>query len=147
LIVLPRSLVPRFLSLVEYRIKALRPGKDVSSLISQQPIARLESLLSKAESEGARILHGGKRFAHPDRPHGAYFEPTLVVDVKMDMDIAKEELFAPVMSVVAYDTVDEAIGWLNASRFGLGASVFGNNKKECQNVAGRLQCGMVSINE
>jgi acyl-CoA reductase-like NAD-dependent aldehyde dehydrogenase len=139
--------LPRFLALVENRIKALRPGKDVSSLISQQPIARLESLLAKAESEGARIIHGGKRYHHPDRPHGAYFTPTLVVDVTMDMDIAKEELFAPVMSVVGYDTVDEAIGWLNNSRFGLGASVFGNDKRECQEVASRLECGMVSINE
>ena len=139
--------MPRFLSLVENKIKALRPGKDVSSLISQQPIARLESLLAKAVSEGAKIIHGGKRFSHPDRPHGAYFTPTLVVDVTMDMDIAKEELFAPVMSVVGYETVDEAIVLLNASRFGLGASVFGNNKKECQEVASRLECGMVSINE
>jgi acyl-CoA reductase-like NAD-dependent aldehyde dehydrogenase len=132
---------------VENKIRALRPSKDVSSLISQQPIPRLEKLLAKAVSEGAKLIHGGKRFNHPDRPHGAYFTPTLVVDVTMDMDIAKEELFAPVMSVVGYETVDEAIGWLNASRFGLGASVFGNDKKECQGVASRLECGMVSINE
>lgn len=65
----------------------------------------------------------------------------------MEMEIAQEELFAPVMSVVCYDTVDEAVGWLNASRFGLGASVFGSNQRECEGVAKRLQCGMVSINE
>ena len=65
----------------------------------------------------------------------------------MDMDIAAEELFAPIMTVVCYDDVDEAVKRLNESRFGLGASVYGANRKECHDVARRLQCGMVSINE
>jgi acyl-CoA reductase-like NAD-dependent aldehyde dehydrogenase len=136
-----------FLDLIEPRVKALRPGTDVGSLISHTPIARLESLLSKAEKAGAQIRVGGKRYSHPEYPSAAYFQPTLVVDVTMDMDIANEELFAPVMSVVCYDDVDEAIGWLNESRFGLGSSVFGRNKSECERVAGQLKCGMVSINE
>ena len=129
------------------RIQSLRPGIDVGSLISHDPIPRLSSILAAAASSGARILVGGKQYHHPDYPDAAYFEPTLVVDVRMDMDIAREELFAPVMSVVPYDDVDEAFGWLNASRFGLGAGVYGPDKAECRRVAGKLECGMVSINE
>lgn len=144
---LPRTLLSRFLGLVEKRIKALRPGHDVGSLISSQPIERLERMLDAAVKQGARIVAGGKRYTHPDRPHAAYFQPTLVVDATMDMDIVRQELFAPVMTVVCYDTVEEAIDMLNAGRYGLGASVFGNDKRECQQVAARLQCGMVSINE
>ena len=65
----------------------------------------------------------------------------------MNMDVAKNELFAPVMSIVPYDSVDEMVNLLNRSRFGLGAGVYGETKAECQRVAGLLQCGMVAINE
>lgn len=70
-----------------------------------------------------------------------------MIDVTMDMDIAKEELFAPIMTVVCYDEVDEAVKRLNESRFGLGAGVYGSNKAECERVAAKLECGMVSLNE
>lgn len=65
----------------------------------------------------------------------------------MEMNIAQEELFAPVMTVVCYDEVDEAVRWLNESRFGLGAGVYGADRVECERVAAKLQCGMVSMNE
>lgn len=145
----PASLYDRFLSLVTERVRTLRPGTDVGSLISSTPIPRLTQLLKSAESAGARILAGGKPFTHPDFPQGSYIEPTLVVDVSMGMEIANTELFAPVMTVVKYedDKVDEAVEWLNKSRFGLGAGVYGRDRKECRRVAGLLQCGMVAINE
>ncbi|WVQ84432.1 hypothetical protein IAT38_006584 [Cryptococcus sp. DSM 104549] len=142
-----RSQYDHFLSIMTPRVRALQPGHDVGSLISHSPIPRLLSLLSSATSSGARILAGGNTFSHPVHPQGAYFEPTLVVDVTMDMEIAKEELFAPVMTVVPYDDVDEAVGWLNKGRFGLGAGVYGRDKGECRRVAGKLECGMVAINE
>ncbi|ORY34610.1 putative meiotic recombination-related protein [Naematelia encephala] len=147
LFLVPRSLYPKFIAIVEPRVRALRLGMDVGSLISHTPIKRLESLLESATQAGARVLVGGKQYHHPDHPHGAYYEPTLVVDVNMDMGIANEELFAPVMTVVPYDDVDEALGWLNGSRFGLGAGVYGEDRRECERVAGLLQCGMVSIND
>ena len=63
------------------------------------------------------------------------------------MTVAQNELFAPVMSIIPYDSVDEVIQHLNKSRFGLGAGVYGENKAECERVAQALECGMVSINE
>lgn len=129
------------------RIRSLRPGVDVGSLISHKPISRLTNLLASATQSGARIIVGGKQYRHADHPEGAYFEPTLITDVTMDMDIATEELFAPIMTVVCYDTLDEAVRWLNDSRFGLGAGVYGADRLKCERVAERLQCGMVSINE
>ncbi|WVQ77511.1 hypothetical protein IAR50_007197 [Cryptococcus sp. DSM 104548] len=142
-----RSQYARFLEILTPRVRALRPGKDVGSLISHLPIPKLESLLSSAVSSGARVLAGGKQFVHPDYPEGAYFEPTLVVDVKMNMELAKEELFAPVMTVVPYDNVDEAVSWLSNSRFGLGGGVYGKDRAQCRSVAERLECGMVAIND
>lgn len=63
------------------------------------------------------------------------------------MQIAQEELFAPVFLVIAYDTVPEAVALANGTRYGLGSSVFGNDKRECFDVASKMQAGMVNINE
>ncbi|WWC65740.1 uncharacterized protein I303_108362 [Kwoniella dejecticola CBS 10117] len=142
-----RSQYSRFIEIMEPRIKALRPGTDAGSLISHAPISKLEGILASAVKSGAKILAGGKRHIHPEYPQAAYFEPTLVVDVNMDMEIAQEELFAPVMTVIPYDDVSEAVRWLNKSRYGLGAGVYGKNKTECEKVAQKLECGMVAINE
>jgi acyl-CoA reductase-like NAD-dependent aldehyde dehydrogenase len=149
LFLVPSSLHTPFISSLLPRVQSLRVGTDIGSIISHTPIARLEALLAEAVSQGARVLCGGKRYHHPDYPHGAYFEPTMVVDVTMDMRIAQEELFAPVMTVVKYedDHVDQAVQWLREGRYGLGASVWGNDRDECRRVAGMMECGMVSINE
>lgn len=143
----PRKLQQRFLDIMTPRIQALRLGIDVGSLISHTPIPRLEKLIASAKADGARVLVGGSQYHHPDRPQGAYFSPTLIADVRMDMDLAREELFAPVMTVVPYDDVDEALAWLRGSRFGLGGGVYGAGRDECMRVANELQCGMVSLNE
>ena len=147
LILVPRPKYQLLIDLLVPRVKALRSGTDVGSLFSSAPISKLEDILTSASSQGAQVLAGGKSFEHPDHPGASYFQPTLVGEVKMDMDIARTELFAPVMSVVPYDTVDQAVEWLNKSRFGLGAGVYGNDKAECRRVAGLLECGMVSVNE
>ena len=147
LVFVPRSLYDPLIALIRPRVQALRPGTDVGSLFSSVPITKLEKIIQSAEKQGAEILAGGKRYIHPEYPEASYFEPTLVGNVSMDMDIAQTELFAPVMSVVPYDSVDEAVEWLNNSRFGLGAGVYGNDLKECRRVAAALEVGMVSINE
>ena len=143
----PRSHYQTLISVLQPRIAALRVGTDVGSLISYDRITRLTEICENAKTAGADILSGGQAFDGLSETEGSYFQPTLVGNVKMDMEIAQEELFAPVMSVVPYDDVDEAVEWLNTSRFGLGAGVYGNDRAECRRVAKKLQCGMVSINE
>ncbi|BEJ11711.1 hypothetical protein CspHIS471_0201710 [Cutaneotrichosporon sp. HIS471] len=147
LFLVPRVRQEEFIDLLLPRVKALRVGTDVGALISHAPIARLERLVKDAEASGARILTGGAQYIHPDKTQGAYFAPTLLADVSLDMEIAREELFAPVMTVVPYDDIDEALAKLRAARFGLGGSVYGASRKECMHVAQSLQCGMVSLND
>ena len=144
---MPRSLYPEFVATVYPRVQSLRLGTDVGCLISKAPVEKLQRILAAAVKDGAKVLVGGKPRSDIEAHKGSYFEPTIVVDVTMDMEIAKEELFAPVMTVVPYDTVDEAVEWLNKGRFGLGASVWGSNRAQARMVAGKLQCGMVAINE
>jgi acyl-CoA reductase-like NAD-dependent aldehyde dehydrogenase len=147
LFLVPRARQQEFIDLLLPRVQALRVGTDVGALISHAPIKRLEKLIQAAQAGGARLLAGGAQYSHPDKPEGAYFAPTLIADVSLDMEIAREELFAPVMTVVPYDNVDEALAKLRTARFGLGGSVYGKSRKECMHVAKELQCGMVSLNE
>lgn len=121
---------------------------DVGACISDRNFGRLEDLVSSAVSQGARLIHGGKRITnHPIHPQGHYFAPTLLVDVTPSMQIAQEECFAPIMLVLKYSDLDEAIEIANGSRFGLGASVYGSNKSEAKYVASKLKVGMVAIND
>jgi acyl-CoA reductase-like NAD-dependent aldehyde dehydrogenase len=123
------------------------PTVDCGSMISSRLFGELESTLTSAEKQGARILVGGKRLDHPVWKSGHYFQPTLIVDVTADMDIAQTELFAPVMTVMPYDTVQEAVAIANSTRYGLGSAVFGNDRTECRQVAAAMKTGMVAINE
>lgn len=64
---------------------------DCGAMISSRLLSQLENTLEKAEKQGARVVVGGKRYSHPDWPEGHYFQPTLIADVKPDMDVAKHE--------------------------------------------------------
>ncbi|GAA5824733.1 hypothetical protein JCM5353_004423 [Sporobolomyces roseus] len=152
------SLYDSFVSEATTRIKDLKLGDvlspnandrqiDVGAMVTDRLFDALEGLIEDAVKNGARCLVGGKR-ASPDLVGaGHYFQPTLLVDVKPEMAIAQQEIFAPVMTVLKYDTLDEAVALANGTRYGLGASVFGRSKKDCRYVMDRLECGMVCSND
>ncbi|KAF8506648.1 Aldedh-domain-containing protein [Russula emetica] len=122
-------------------------GVDVGSMISHERFQNLQDIVEAADRQGAHVELGGRRRDHPYLTNGAFFEPTVIGEVQRDMDIVKQELFAPIALVMPYDTIEDAIEIVNESRFALGASVFGPEKYECLHVAKRLHCGMVSIND
>nr|BAV14024.1 aldehyde dehydrogenase [Pholiota microspora] len=119
---------------------------DGGSMISGDRFRGLEKLIQDA-SEGNAYVIGGEEYKHVYHEHGYYFQPTVVGPVDSTMDIANQELFAPVALLMPYETVDEAIDIANGTHFGLGASVFGPDQEECLKVAKELECGMVSIND
>jgi acyl-CoA reductase-like NAD-dependent aldehyde dehydrogenase len=139
---------------------------DVGAMVTDRLFDELEGLIADAVKMGARCLVGGKRFVNEEFPSGHYFSPTLLVDVWVspyseqagneaerlcsrrtpDMAIANQEIFAPVMTVLKFDTKDEAIAIANGTRYGLGASVFGRSKVDCRYVVERLEAGMVCTN-
>lgn len=82
------------------RVAQLQPGRDVGAMINGARLLQLEKLVDDAVKQGARLLVGGKQYRHPQKAHGHYFEPTLLADVTMDMDIAKQECFAPIMLIM-----------------------------------------------
>ncbi|KAK4704146.1 hypothetical protein P7C70_g2068, partial [Phenoliferia sp. Uapishka_3] len=133
-----------FISTMEPLVRSLVLGHDVGAMVSDRLIPRLEELVQLAVKDGARLISGGKRGKVGEG--GSWFEPTLLVDVEEGMDIAREEAFAPIMLVMkAYNTA-HAIRIANGTRYGLGASVFGRDQKECRLVVDSLKCGMVCTN-
>ncbi|KAI0059465.1 Aldedh-domain-containing protein [Artomyces pyxidatus] len=122
-------------------------GVDMGSMISQERFQTLTDLIAKAKSQGARVEIGGGRLEHPYLTFGAFFQPTVVGDVTPEMDIAQNELFAPVAVIMPYDDIEEAIEIANGTSYALGASVFGPDKYQCLQVAKALECGMVAVND
>ncbi|BGP20001.1 hypothetical protein JCM10213_006779 [Rhodosporidiobolus nylandii] len=152
------SLYDTFVSDMSARISDLRPGDvlspsaaskriDVGAMVTDRLFDQLESLIEEAVKQGARCLVGGKRARIEDVGPGHYFQPTLLVDVTPTMAIAQQEIFAPVMTVLKYNTLEEAVNVANGTRYGLGASVFGRDKKQCRRIMERLDVGMVCSND
>ena len=114
-------------------------------LISERQRAKVEGLVATALSEGAVVVRGGRRPEHLRR--GYFYEPTVLVGVGEDDTIAQQEVFGPVLSVIAYDGGDdEAVRIANNSVFGLSGAVASADTERARAVARRIRTGTVSVN-
>jgi aldehyde dehydrogenase (NAD+) len=121
------------------------PKTAVGPMVSQKQYERVQSYIRKGIEEGAEVLVGGE--GHPQGFEAGYFvKPTVFVNVNNDMTIAQEEIFGPVLSVIAYDSEDDAIRIANDSNYGLHASVLGTDLQRARRVASQLRAGRVVIN-
>ncbi|WP_458688653.1 aldehyde dehydrogenase [Nocardia tengchongensis] len=119
------------------------PAAQLGPLISQAQRERVEGYIAKGKDEGARLIRGGGRPA--DLP-GWYVQPTVFADVNNAMTIAREEIFGPVLSVLPYDTEDEAIAIANDSDYGLAGSVWTTDIEHGATVASKVRTGTYAIN-
>jgi aldehyde dehydrogenase (NAD+) len=121
------------------------PKTAVGPMVSQKQYERVQSYIRKGIEEGAEVLVGGE--GHPEGLNAGYFvKPTVFVNVKNDMAIAREEIFGPVLSVIAYDSEDDAVRIANDSNYGLHAAVLGTDLQRARRVASQLRAGRVVIN-
>ncbi len=121
------------------------PKTAIGPMVSQKQYERVQSYIRKGVAEGAEVLAGGE--GHPEGLEAGYFvKPTVFVNVKNDMAIAREEIFGPVLCVIAYDSEDEAIRIANDSKYGLHASVLGTDLQRARRVASQIRSGRVVIN-
>jgi aldehyde dehydrogenase (NAD+) len=121
------------------------PNIVVGPMVSQKQYERVESCIRKGIEEGAEVLVGGE--GHPEGLEAGFFvKPTVFVNVKNDMTIAQEEIFGPVLCVIAYDSEEEAIRIANDSKYGLHAAVIGSDLQRARRVASQLRTGRVVIN-
>src|SRR6476661_2314365 len=121
------------------------PRTAVGPMVSQKQYERVQSYIRKGIDEGAEVLVGGE--GHPPGLEAGYFvKPTVFVNVKNDMTIAQEEIFGPVLCVIAYDSEDEAIRIANDSKYGLHSCVLGTDLQRARRVASQIRAGRVVIN-
>lgn len=119
---------------------------DIGPVVSRAQFDKIQRLIATGISEGATLIAGG-----PGRPAGLktgfYVRPTVFADVSNKMTIAREEIFGPVLCVIGYDSVDEAIAIANDSEYGLAGYIQGTDDDLIAEVASRLRVGQVLVNQ
>ena len=116
---------------------------DIAPLIFERQVETIQAQVDDALAKGANCLLGGK----PVHAGGIWYPPTLLTNVNHDMLIMQDETFGPVIPVVIYGDVEEAVALANDSAFGLSAAVFSADADAAKAVAERLQVGAISIND
>lgn len=148
-LLIPREDKEKIEAQMKEMVKAYAAGDPTDPKVLVGPVAskaqyrKISEYIQKGIDEGATILAGGMP-APAD--HGYYIQPTIFTDVKNTMSIARDEIFGPVLCVIPYDTVDEAVEIANDTRYGLNAAVWGP-KEEAIAVGRRIQAGNVYIND
>lgn len=117
---------------------------DMSSLVSKSQIDKISEMVEFAKKEGAEVLVGGKRHEKFDR--GYFYEPTLLTNVSQQSEIIQEEVFGPVLPVMKFDTLDEAIALSNDCQYGLTSSIFSENYNNIMRATNGLHFGETYVN-
>jgi len=120
------------------------PGAPMGAMVDEGQMQRVLSYIEKGKAEGARLALGGERVM--TETGGYYVAPTVFDDVAHEMTISKEEIFGPVLSVIAFDDEKEAIRIANDTDFGLAAGVWTSNLSRGHRVAKKLRAGSVWVN-
>jgi aldehyde dehydrogenase (NAD+) len=123
---------------------SLDPATQVGPMASARQRDRVEGYIERGRAEGGRIIAGGGR--PPEQDHGWFVQPTIFAGVDNSDTIAREEIFGPVLAVIPYDDVDDAVAIANDSEFGLGGSVWSRDIERANEVARRVQTGSIGIN-
>jgi betaine-aldehyde dehydrogenase len=148
----PRALLPAFEAAVLQRVKRIRIGDPLDKATNFGPLAsfghmeKVLALIETGKAEGARLLTGGARASAKELARGAYVLPTVFTDCRDDMTIVREEIFGPVMSLLAYDEESEAVRRANDTLYGLAAGVVSRDISRAHRLIHRLEAGICWIN-
>ncbi len=148
-LLVPRSHINQFTDQLQDLFENLVVGDprdsrtDIGPLATPAQLKRSMHAVEQARQDGATIRTGGQ--AWPGATRGFYYEPTLITHVTNDMPVAREEIFGPVIAVIAYDNEDEAIAMANDSPYGLSGSVWSSDQDRALRVASRLKTGTVGL--
>ena len=147
-----RSIHDEVVSRVAERAATIRLGDPLAAETEMGPIAfaeqldKVSSYVDIARSEGANVHCGGRRPDAVDLAGGYFYEPTILTGVDNHMRVAEDEIFGPVLSVIAFDTEAEALEIANDTRYGLAAGIWTNDVRRAHRVAHGVKAGMVWIN-
>jgi len=122
-----------------------QPGDHFGPLVSKIQFEKVQSLIQAGIDEGARLVTGG--LGKPaGLESGYYVRPTVFADVSNDMSIAQQEIFGPVLSIIPFDTEEDAVRIANDTPYGLSNYIQSQDAEKCQRIARKLRSGMVDIN-
>ena len=154
-LLLQKSIKDKFLTALQQRVANLRvghpldPQTEVGPLVSQDHFSKVCSYFDIAREDGARVAVGGRAITEPQgdfSADGNYVEPTLVVDASNDMRIAQEEIFGPYLTVVDFETEQQAIDIANDTEYGLSGYIWTNDTGKAMRMGKHVQAGMLWVN-
>jgi aldehyde dehydrogenase (NAD+) len=123
----------------------LDPKTRMGAIVSQEQMQTVLGYIEAGKKEGAKLVSGGNRIS-VDGGRGYFIEPTIFGDVKNEMKIAQEEIFGPVLAMLAFDDVDQVIAQANQNPYGLAAAVWTRDVRKAHSVSRQLKAGTVWIN-
>lgn len=126
--------------------KKIIPGQNLGSVISKVAKERIEKYISEAEKQGATILVDGRNTFVPGKEKGFYVGPTVLDHVTPTMNVAREEIFGPVLSIIRVKDIDEALSIENANPYGNAAAVFTQSGGMARYIIDRANAGMIGVN-
>lgn len=148
-----RPLYDRFLEAFVKQTKALVVGDPfeektrIGALVSEAHMNKVLSYIALAQQEGGTVVTGGKRVSIPGRcSKGFFVEPTVITGLPQDCRTNNEEIFGPVVTIMPFDTEEEALALANATTYGLSATVWTTHLARAHRVSEKLKCGIVWVN-
>ena len=150
-LVVERSIHDEFVSRVVEKMESLTIGPgmedpDLGPIVSEKQLRRILGYIEVARTDGGTILTGGGRPRVDDLPDGFFFEPTVLDDLTPEHRLAREEIFGPVLTVLSFETVDEAVKIANSTEYGLIAGIWTNDINKAHWVASRVRAGQIFVN-
>ncbi|UEX90675.1 aldehyde dehydrogenase family protein [Staphylococcus ratti] len=149
---IPESMKDEFLQKAKAHMEQVKVGDpqqkdtEMGPIINEKQYNQVQDYIQKGLDEGAELYYGGK--GHPEGLEKGYFaKPTIFANVDNKMTIAQEEIFGPVMSVITYRDLEDAIRIANDTKYGLAGYVYGRDKETLKKVARSIEAGTVEINE
>jgi malonate-semialdehyde dehydrogenase (acetylating) / methylmalonate-semialdehyde dehydrogenase len=126
------------------------PGREADSemgpVVTSAARDRIKGLIGTGEQQGAKLVVDGRGLSVPGHENGFWVGPTVIDQVTTSMDVYKEEIFGPVLSVVRSDSVDEAIGLINSNPYGNGTAIFTSSGEAARRFQRGVNVGMIGIN-
>lgn len=148
-----KGIYNKFVERIAVRAAAIRigdpfdPQTQMGPLVSREHYNKVCSYMALAKSSKARHLCGGDTVAEGELANGLFVTPAIFADCDDDMEFVRDEVFGPLMSVLSFDSEEEALTRANATRFGLAGAVFTQDFNRAHRVANRIQAGIVWIND
>jgi gamma-glutamyl-gamma-aminobutyraldehyde dehydrogenase len=145
-----RPVYDEFMAMVKDRAEAKRVGdpldlaSDTGAMANAAQLQKVQAAIARATEEGATILTGG-RTLHPETG-GYYHAPTILTDVRAQMDVVQSEIFGPVLAARPFDTEDEAIAIANETVYGLSSVLWTSDLSRAHRLSARIKSGVVNVN-